>query len=106
MALLMKLSHNGLKGYLGRGKDEWACLVEKERAARLTTRVYQGNLFYGTEDGWWLSVGSQGGRNGYVGFYWWGEAAGVAQLRQRANVFDRPVRRLHLLLGRGWLRCR
>jgi hypothetical protein len=98
MALLMKLSHNGLKGYLGRGTDEWACLVEKERAARLTPKEYQNNLFYGTEDDWWLSVGTQGARNGYLGFYAWNNAgwpnwqydAGTKRLKS-ANYGNGPM---------------
>jgi hypothetical protein len=71
MAVLIKLSHNGLQGYLGIGTDQWGCLVERDRAARLTTTTDKGYLFYGTSDGWWLSVGTTGARNGYVGFYAW-----------------------------------
>ena len=74
MATLIKLSHKGLTGYLGKGSGEWACLVENERAARLVTTVYGGQLFYGTEDGWWLTVGTEGARKGYVGFYAWRNA--------------------------------
>ncbi len=74
MPVLMKLSYNGLKGYLGKGTDSWACLVEKERAARLTSKVYKGQVFYGTPDDWWMTVGTEGARNGYVGFYYWNNA--------------------------------
>ena len=52
MAVLIKLSHNGLQGYLGIGTDQWGCLVERDRAARLTTTTDKGYLFYGTSDGW------------------------------------------------------
>jgi len=85
MALLVKLSHNGLTGYLGKGTDEWACLVEKERAVRLTTKDYRGQTFYGTEDDWWMSVGTQGARNGYVGFYGW-DRAGWPNFRYDPNT--------------------
>jgi hypothetical protein len=74
MAVLIKLSHNGLQGYLGKGSGEWACLVEKDRAARLVTKEQSGQVFYGTEDGWWLTVGTEGVRKGCVGFYAWNNA--------------------------------
>src|SRR3954452_3312840 len=74
MALLIKLSHNGLHGYLGMRTDQWACLVERDRATRFTTTTEKGYLFYGTSDGWWLSVGTNAGRNGYVMFYAWNNA--------------------------------
>lgn len=95
MAMLMKLSVNGLKGYLGKGTDEWACLVEKERAVRLTTKEYRGQLFYGTEDDWWMSVGTADARNGYVGFYAWNNA-GWPNFR-----YDAANKRLLSDLGNG-----
>jgi hypothetical protein len=95
MPTLIKLSHNGLKGYLGKGSNEWACLVEKERATRFVTKVYGGQVFYGTTDDWWMTVGTSGDRNGYVGFYAW-RNAGWPNFR-----YDADTQRFYADYGNG-----
>ena len=119
MPVLIKLSHNGLKGYLGKGSGEWACLVEKERAARLVTKVYSGQLFYGTEDDWWMTVGTEGSTGTAMSVSTPGATrAGPTGAMTRTPSVSTPstatgrwrltvqVRRLHLLLGSGRLRRR
>ena len=95
MALVMKLSCNGLQGYLGKGTKSWACLVEKDRAARLTTTTDQGQVFYGSDADGWLTVGTTPARNGYVGFYPW-NGAGWPNWR-----YDAASKRLMSDLGNG-----
>ncbi len=69
---LLKVSRNGMEGYLGRGPHDWAVLADKSNAARLRTRVdTDGAVYYGTEDDKWLSVGTVGANKGYVGLYGW-----------------------------------
>jgi Domain of unknown function (DUF4157) len=71
---LIKLSYGGLQGYLGRDSSQWAVLADHDHAAKLRVRYYEDQIYYGTEDGWWLSVEAAAGRRGYVGFYWWDNA--------------------------------
>ena len=95
MAIVMKLSYNGLQGYLGKGTDGWACLVEQDRAARLTTKTDSNQTFYGSDADGWLSVGTTAGRNGYVGFYPW-NSAGWPNFK-----YDAATKRLTSDLGNG-----
>ena len=68
---LVHLAQGGKEGYLGRTSGEWATLVDKEHATKLRRRTFNNQTYYGTEDGWWLSVGTALGRRGSVGFWWW-----------------------------------
>ena len=68
---VIQLSYHGKQGYLGRDGDNWARLVDRDHATRLRLRTDGNELYYGTEDDWWLSVGTATGRRGYVGFWWW-----------------------------------
>ena len=68
----LKVSRNGMEGYLGRGTNDWAVLADRGHAARLRTRVdTDGAVYYGTEDDKWLSVGTVGVNKGYIGLYGW-----------------------------------
>ena len=67
----LKVSRNGMEGYLGRGANDWAVLADRDNAARLRTRTDDGAVYYGTDDDKWLSVGTVGGNKGYVGLYGW-----------------------------------
>ena len=67
----LKVSRNGMEGYLGRGANDWAVLADRDHAARLRTRVDAGAVYYGTDDDKWLSVGTVGANKGYVGLYGW-----------------------------------
>jgi hypothetical protein len=67
----LKVSRNGMEGYLGRGANDWAVLADRDHAARLRTRTDQGAVYYGTDDDKWLSVGTVGANKGYVGLYGW-----------------------------------
>ena len=68
---LLRLSRGGMEGYLGRGPNDWAVLADRDHAARLRVRVDGGDVYYGTEDDKWLSVGTVGANKGYVGLYGW-----------------------------------
>ncbi len=68
---VIRLSYRGKVGYLGRDGENWARLVDRDRATKLRLRTDGKELCYGTEDDWWLSVGTAPGRRGYVGFWWW-----------------------------------
>jgi len=70
-AFVLRLSRNGMEGYLARGKNDWAVLSDRDNAVRLRARDDGGALYYGTEDDKWLSVGTVGANEGYVGLYGW-----------------------------------
>lgn len=67
---MVQLSYHGKQGYLGRDGANWARLVDRDHATRLRLRTDDNQCYYGTEDDWWLSVGTATGRRGYVGFWW------------------------------------
>lgn len=69
--VVVQLSYQGKQGYLGRDADGWGRLVGRDDATRLRLRMVDGQNYYGTDDDWWLSVGTTGTRAGYVSFYWW-----------------------------------
>lgn len=69
--VVIQLSYQGKQGYLGRDADGWGRLVDRDNATRLRLRTADGQSYYGTDDDWWLSVGTTGVRAGYVSFYWW-----------------------------------
>ena len=56
----LKVSRNGMEGYLGRGPNDSGRPGRRDHAARLRTRVDQGAVYYGTDDDKWLSVGTVG----------------------------------------------
>ncbi len=68
---VIRLSYDGKQGYLGRDSDNWGRLVGRNDATRLRLRTVGDETYFGTEDDWWMSVGTAVGRRGYVGFYWW-----------------------------------
>jgi hypothetical protein len=70
-SFMLKLSRNGMEGYLARGSNDWAVLADRDHAARLRPRIDGDALYYGTEDDKWLSVGTVGVNEGYVGLYGW-----------------------------------
>jgi hypothetical protein len=70
-AFVLRLSRNGMEGYLARGRNDWAVLSDRDNAVRLRARNDNGELYYGTEDDKWLSVGTVGVNEGYVGLYGW-----------------------------------
>ncbi len=92
---LIKLSRNGMEGYLGRGRNDWAVLADRDHAARLRTRVDGGDVYYGTDDDKWLSVGTVGVNEGYVGLYGW-RTTGYPAWR-----YDPVSKRLTSALGNG-----
>lgn len=71
---VVQLAYHGKQGYLGRDSQNWARLVDRDHATRLRLRTDDNQRYYGTEDDWWLSVGTAPGRRGYVGFWWWNNA--------------------------------
>ncbi len=68
---ILRLSRNGMEGYLSRGNNDWAVLSDRNHATRLRVRLDGGAAYYGTDDDKWLSVGTVGDNQGYVGLYGW-----------------------------------
>jgi hypothetical protein len=92
---VIKLSRNGMEGYLARGGNDWAVLADRDHAARLRTRIDGGDVYYGTEDDKWLSVGTVGVNEGYVGLYGW-KTTGYPNWK-----YDPVSKRLSSALGSG-----
>jgi len=73
MPVIIKVSYNGLKGYLGKGSGSGRVWWQKN-TLRASTQSGTGASSTTTSDEWWMTVGTQGANNGYVGFDAWGNA--------------------------------
>jgi hypothetical protein len=74
----IKLSLNGVvQGYLGQNGGEWAVLADANGALSLEWYPYNSvNYIRRVGTSRYMSVGSVGVNNGYVGFYAWSGAGG------------------------------
>ncbi|OAI41043.1 hypothetical protein AYO38_04795 [bacterium SCGC AG-212-C10] len=72
-------------GYMGSYNDHWSSFV-KDKASAIPVRfTYDNGVYIRTPDNWVLSVGTNGARKGYVGFYYPANA-GTATWEYDANT--------------------